>query len=381
VIEDALGDVQSGSRFMALNKLRYLRSTIPVITDKLNALRAHFDRTADDQFYTQEQGRKTMQTLISVGIVFNLIVVIGFGLVILIERDLTGRLKVVVENTGRLANDQPLLPSVGGGDEIAHVDKVFREMAAALRTARDKERAIERLKQEFAAMISHDLRTPLTSIQLFLSMLSKGMLGDVNEKIKDKAGVADRNATRLIGLINDLLDLEKMEAGQLPLARANADACAVVNHSLESVRAFSEKHQVHLAFENAGSIHVFADEGRVIQVLVNLLSNAIKFSPSGGTVSVSVSSIGTSAKFAVADQGRGVPPELQGAIFDRFKQVDDTDSTEKKGTGLGLAICKAIVEQHGGTIAVDSVEGSGSTFWFTLPLAVVEVPEETVVTK
>jgi signal transduction histidine kinase len=263
-----------------------------------------------------------------------------------------------------------LLPDVGGDDEIAHLDGVFKDMAKALEQAEKERQEIERLKQEFFSMISHDLRTPLTSIQVFVNMLSKGMFGEVSEKAKSKALMADRNATRLIGLINDLLDVDKMESGQLSLAREQAPLRMIIDRAIDSVRGVSDQQGVSVESLITDDVDVFADSDRMVQVLVNLLGNAVKFSDKGSTVKIGVLQRGDDVRVEVMDSGRGVPENLRESIFERFKQVSAKDSTEKKGTGLGLAICKAIVEQHGGKIGCDSVVGHGSTFWFTLPLEV-----------
>jgi len=369
VVEESLSDVESNDQMAAVSKLKFLKNTAPVVTEKLSTLRNHFEEKADEHFYRQADDFKRVHTLTWIGILFNALLVLGLALVAGIERNIRSRLMVLVENTHRLAKQQPLLPPVGGTDEIAHLDKVFKQMAQALDEARRQREEIERVKQEFVSMISHDLRTPLTSIQVFVSMLAKGMYGDVGEKIKDKAAMADRNASRLIRLINDLLDIEKMEAGQLALACEDVPVSSIVERSLESVRDFADKNKVVLEGTTCGDMLVRADADRIVQVLVNLLSNAIKFSPQGETVTVAVDDGETLLTVKVIDHGRGVPQNLQDSIFERFKQVEAKDATEKKGTGLGLAICKAIVEQHGGTIGLESQEGKGSVFHFTLPKA------------
>ncbi len=226
---------------------------------------------------------------------------------------------------------------------------------------------IERLKQEFVAMISHDLRTPLTSIQIFLNMLTKGTYGAMTETGMKKADMADRNATRLINLVNDLLDIEKMESGQLELNRQPSTLGSPIERSVESVRAFAEKNGVTIDTGPISQTEVLADSDRLVQVITNLLGNAVKFSPAGTAVIISTSETPNTVTVEIKDHGRGVPDHLRQTIFERFKQVEIKDATEKKGTGLGLAICRAIVEQHGGEIGVDSEEGQGSTFWFRLP--------------
>lgn len=232
---------------------------------------------------------------------------------------------------------------------------------------------IERLKQEFVAMISHDLRTPLTSIQIFLNMLTKGTYGAMTESGMKKADMADRNATRLINLVNDLLDIEKMESGQLELNRQPSTLAGPIERSVESVRAFAEKNGVTIETEPISTTEILADGDRLVQVITNLLGNAVKFSPSGTSVIVSTAETPDAVTVQIKDHGRGVPAHLRQSIFERFKQVEIKDATEKKGTGLGLAICRAIVEQHGGEIGVDSEEGKGSTFWFRLPTLLAPV--------
>lgn len=227
---------------------------------------------------------------------------------------------------------------------------------------------IERLKQEFVSMISHDLRTPLTSIQIFLNMLSRGSFGTLSETGMKKADMADRNASRLINLVNDLLDIEKMESGQLQLNREPVGLTTAIERSIESVKAFADKSAITLLVKESSDRQILADSDRLVQVIINLLGNAIKFSPRGGTITVATFNDADNICLQVIDQGRGVPAHLRQAIFERFKQVEAKDATEKKGTGLGLAICKAIIVQHGGEIGVESEEGKGSTFWFKLPV-------------
>ncbi len=228
---------------------------------------------------------------------------------------------------------------------------------------------VERLKKEFLSSVSHELRTPLTSIRGSLGLLRSGALGTLPEEAEDLIAVAERNVIRLIGLINDILDLDRLEDGRIEIHIAPIPVEAVVARALEAVRAFAEQHGIALE-SNPSDLVVRADADRLVQVLVNLVSNAVKFSPRGRGITVSAAAAGDLAEFRVADRGRGIPPALRSAIFERYRQVEAGDAREKGGTGLGLAICKAIVEQHGGSIGVESEEGVGSTFWFRVPLAI-----------
>lgn len=233
---------------------------------------------------------------------------------------------------------------------------------------------LERMKQEFLSMISHDLRTPLTSVGGFLTLLEKGAYGTLNSTGDQRTAAAERNVTRLISLINDLLDIEKLESGTLTMHRQQTDLSDVVARSVDAVRVFAEQHNVKLQAEPI-PFEVFADGDRLVQVLVNLAGNAVKFAPPDSTVTIAAEDIGTAIEIKVIDHGRGIPAKFRDVIFDRYRQVEAADATKKGGTGLGLAICKAIVEQHGGKIGVESEEGKGSTFWFRLPKRVVESQE------
>jgi signal transduction histidine kinase len=248
--------------------------------------------------------------------------------------------------------------------------------------ARDitERKEVDRMKRDFVAMISHDLRTPLTSIQMLLGLLAAEAYGQLDDNGHEKLEAAEANVDRLIGLVNGLLDLEKMESGKLELVREACPMSAIVKPSLSAVTGFAEQQGVKLrvpdfsAASGASELdpQVFADRDRIVQVIINLMSNAVKFSPKGGTVSLAFEGEPDSVKVMIIDQGRGVPAHLREAVFDRFKQVEAADEKVKGGSGLGLAICKAIVERHGGQIGLDSVEGQGSTFWFRLPRGVVK---------
>ncbi len=228
---------------------------------------------------------------------------------------------------------------------------------------------MERLKREFVSMVSHDLRTPLTAVQGTLDLLDEDTYGEITEQGHKRVKVAGESIDRLINLINDLLDIEKMEAGKM---RLEAKACSlkkIINQSVESVRTIAENAGVILEWKDTVDNYVFADEDRVVQVLVNLLSNAVKFSAAAAIVKVETQENGNMISVSVIDQGRGIPAEYVNSLFERFKQVKASDGARKKGTGLGLAISRAIVESHGGKIQVTSEPGVGSTFSFTLPMA------------
>jgi len=227
---------------------------------------------------------------------------------------------------------------------------------------------IQKLRQAFVAMVSHDLRTPLTSVQGFLSMLHMGAYGDVPEKASKKAIVQEKNIERLISLINDLLDLEKIESGVIQLVLAPTAINSVIQHSVDAVHTLAERNQVKInVLGTESELRITADADRLVQVLTNLLSNAVKYSPAESSVTISAIADSGSIEVRVKDCGPGISAQHREIIFERFQQVESADGIKRSGTGLGLAICKTIVEQHGGSIGVDSEVGTGSEFWFRLP--------------
>lgn len=226
---------------------------------------------------------------------------------------------------------------------------------------------VERLKQEFISMVSHELRSPLNSVLGFLEMLPEGVYGDLNAQGKDKVGVAERNINRLVRLINDLLDIDRMESGRLSMEIQDVDLMPIIERSVEAVKSLADQEQITIDVPELHAV-VTADGERLVQVMVNLLSNAIKFSPQGGNIDVALICQNDWVEVRVSDQGRGIPEKFKTMIFEKFQQVTASDWRQKGGTGLGLAISKAIIDQHHGSIGVESEEGKGSTFWFRLPI-------------
>jgi len=227
-------------------------------------------------------------------------------------------------------------------------------------------RELERAKDEFTSVVSHELRTPLTSIRGSLGLLESGVLGALPEKGQRMIEIAVENTDRLVRLINDILDIERIDSGTIDMHRQPGDAADLIAAAAEGLQSLAAEAQVTLR-ANAASAPVFADRDRILQTLTNLISNALKFSPPESTVHVSSKRRDGEVLFQVADEGRGIPADKLESIFGRFQQVDASDSREKGGTGLGLAISRTIVEHHGGRIWAESVAGEGSTFSFVLP--------------
>ncbi|MGD9684393.1 MAG: ATP-binding protein [Candidatus Obscuribacterales bacterium] len=229
----------------------------------------------------------------------------------------------------------------------------------------------ERLKQEVIAMVSHDLRAPLTSLGVILDMMMEGIVGELNERGTRLVRLAKQSVSSLITMINDLLDVERYESGGLLLNYERTTTEEVLENAIGMIKPEADKKQIRIekGFESQA---IRLDAERINRVLVNLLSNAVKFSPEKSSVMVLCKHLEIRREefvfeFKVIDEGPGIPPEKLKLVFEKFKQVGSGSEGEKKGSGLGLAICKAIVEAHGGEIGVESVEGSGSTFWFRIP--------------
>jgi signal transduction histidine kinase len=312
-----------------------------------------------------------------------------------------------------------LLLAAIGGLVAARQYLALRELAAAQSARRDS----ERVKDEFVSVVGHELRTPLTSIRGSLGLLEGGVFGELPKEAASMVELAVTNTDRLVRLINDILDVERMEAGRMEFQLAPVKASELVGNAMQIVQINATEARMTLTSDIEEDLTVWADSDRIVQVLVNLLGNALKFSPRWSTVIVKVSEAGGEASeasgeagggigeasgeagggvgeasgeagggvgeargeagggvgealFSVIDRGRGIPAEELGTIFERFRQVDSSDAREKGGSGLGLAISRDIIEHHGGHMSVQSDVGEGSTFSFTLPLSLPSPREE-----
>jgi len=229
---------------------------------------------------------------------------------------------------------------------------------------------LDRMKSEFISTVSHELRTPLTSIRGSLGLILGKSADMLPVKARKMLEMATRNSERLTLLINDILDLEKIESGSLVFEFRTLDLLALCRQAIEDNEGYAREHQVRLKLVSIlGQAYVSGDEHRLLQVFANLISNAVKYSPQDGEVTISVAILDGSYRIEVRDQGTGIPEEFRSRIFQRFAQADSSDTREKGGTGLGLSITKAIVERHDGTIDYESEQGKGTVFHFELPMA------------
>src|ERR1700728_942357 len=268
---------------------------------------------------------------------------------------------------------------------LVRTQRTARELAEQLTQAREQHHQhtlqltqrseLDTLKDEFISTVSHELRTPLTSIRGALGLLSSGIIGDVDAKALNLLRIAVTNTDRLIRLINDILDLERMESGRAPLQIRRCSLRDLAQQAIDTMTAMADANTVHLALEPSTvaqaaypeALFFDGDADRILQVLTNLLSNAIKFSPPASTVRVYTEATADSLLLKIVDEGRGIPSDKLDPTFDRFQQIDPSDARQKGGTGLGLAICRSIVQQHSGSIWAQRNLGLGSTLYVMLP--------------
>ncbi|MBT7266898.1 MAG: response regulator [Rhodospirillaceae bacterium] len=279
----------------------------------------------------------------------------------------TGETKII--GGGRevmgLRSDGTEFPLALAVSEVLTGDK--RMFAGVVRDITDRKQA-ERQKNEFISTVSHELRTPLTSIKGSLGLIKSGVVGELPDQFKSMLDIAYKNSDRLVLLINDILDMEKIEAGMMNFNMVPLDLSELVSQSLEANKGFADEYNVTFAVtELSPATRVRGDGDRLMQVLSNLLSNAAKFSPIGAQVDISVKSNDGNYRVSVSDYGPGIPDEFKDQIFNKFSQADASDTRQKNGTGLGLSISKSFVEKHGGIIGFNTKAGEGTTFYFDLP--------------
>ncbi|HEY0630129.1 MAG TPA: ATP-binding protein, partial [Sphingomicrobium sp.] len=285
-------------------------------------------------------------------------------------------LKRLADGRGTGVGRQDFVGRKGDGSEVV-VEVVTTPIRLEdglhfLAIARDatERRRVEQLKSEFVATVSHELRTPLTSIAGSLGLLSGGAAGELPAKAARLVEIAHGNSERLIRLINDILDIEKIEAGKMTFDLRPLAVCHLLDLATQANQDYAARHQVTIEFEGCPpGWRMTADQDRFMQVMANLLSNAVKFSPVGGIVRLTAKELGKSIRISVIDQGQGIDKEFQSRIFGKFAQADSTDTRQKSGTGLGLSIVRELVERMGGRVSFESEAGQGTTFMVDLTAA------------
>ncbi|MBX9669963.1 MAG: cell wall metabolism sensor histidine kinase WalK [Candidatus Obscuribacterales bacterium] len=229
----------------------------------------------------------------------------------------------------------------------------------------DRKRA-EQLRKDVIAMVSHDLRSPLTSIQVSIEIMENGVKGTLPFEASAELRKMGGSTSRMVRLINDFLDMEKLQSGKLQLKKKEINLDVLVANSIDAIRSLAESKNLKIS-ERDTDIDLFADGDRVIQVIINLLANSIKFSPPCGEIEIAASIVDGGVRVSITDQGPGIELGKEKIIFESFEQLDD--AAKVGSSGLGLSICKKLVELHGGSIGVTSLAAKGSTFWFILPNA------------
>ena len=234
---------------------------------------------------------------------------------------------------------------------------------------------LERMKSEFVSIVSHELKTPLTTVQASLSLLDGKFIDPTSEKGEEAISMATEGVDRLVRLVDDILDLERLRSGKLTMTKTDCHTQNIIAGAIAQTQELAKRADTKIEVPDQ-SFSCYADPDRLIQVLTNLITNAIKFSPYQSTIELSISEESDDQPYlllSIRDRGRGIPTQNLQNIFERFQQVDASDSREKGGTGLGLAICRDIIEQHSGKIWAESVLKEGSTFFFTIPIHSTEV--------
>ncbi|MBT3305475.1 MAG: PAS domain S-box protein [Alphaproteobacteria bacterium] len=255
--------------------------------------------------------------------------------------------------------------------DLAVSEVVLDDERAFVGVVRDitERKEMERMKTEFVSTVSHELRTPLTSIRGSLGLVNGGAVGEIPEQAQTMINMAEQNTERLINLVNDILDIEKLESGSMEFQFEIVDLHEIVRDQIQANHGYAEQHEVtFILAESDADLMVRVDRDRIGQVLANLLSNAAKFSPDGETIKVATGHHDGAARVSVSDHGPGIPDDFRDVIFSKFTQADSSDTRKVGGTGLGLNISKTIIEKHGGDIGFQANQDKGTTFYFDLPL-------------
>ena len=258
-------------------------------------------------------------------------------------------------------------------DEIGELVTSFNIMSDTIKEKEEIAKKTDLAKDEFLAMITHELKTPLVPIQGYSDILLNEHLGELNQQQKDRISIIKSSSETLLGIISDLLDVQKLEIGKLRMKKENKDIKESIIKSVNAILPQAEKNNIQLTAQ-ATSFVIYHDSERIKQVLTNLIKNAIiAVEPKKGKIEVIMEETPSSIKISVIDNGMGIPKDKQKDLFKKFYQVDTTLTRERGGSGLGLAICKGIIDNHGGEISVSSEEGKGSTFTFSIPKIPLEI--------
>jgi len=258
-------------------------------------------------------------------------------------------------------------------DEIGELVDSFNIMSDTIKEKEEQAKKTDIAKDEFLAMITHELKTPLVPIQGYSDILLNEHLGKLNQQQKDRLSIIKSSSETLLGIISDLLDVQKLEIGQLRMKKDDSDIKDSIQKSLIALSPQAEKNEIQLT-SNAENLLIYHDPERIKQVLTNLIKNAmIAVEPQRGKIEIIMEENPSEIQISVKDNGVGIPQDKQKDLFKKFYQVDTTLTRERGGSGLGLAICRGIIENHGGKIFVESKEGEGAKFTFTIPKQAIAI--------
>lgn len=315
------------------------------------------------QLRTDTLDSAIIYTLVTLGALFgSLLVALAAVLAWLVHHFVLAPQRRLLDTVTARRRGDKVLTTISGGNEFARLGQAFNDMLRA-------NDAMEKLKSEFVSTVSHELRTPLTSIRGALGLVLGAEAKHLPSNTARLLDMANRNVERLNALVNDILDLEKIENGGLEFRFEKLDLVALTRRAVEANAGYAKEYDVRLTCTDLpGRVLVNADDQRIAQVFANLLSNAAKYAPAGSEVSISMQAMGPYMRIAIRDRGPGIPAEFADRIFQRFAQADSSDTREKGGTGLGLHISKTIVERHQGRIAYHTKPGWGTEFYFDIPV-------------
>lgn len=256
-----------------------------------------------------------------------------------------------------------------GTDEVGQLVTTFNMMSNTIKVKEEEAKKTDIAKDEFLAMITHELKTPLVPIQGYSDILLSEHLGKLNDKQKERIGIIKSSSESLLSIISDLLDAQKLELGQLSMKKENINIKQTIDKAIESLKPEAEQKNVEINY-NAEDFTINHDQDRIVQVITNLIKNSLVAVQSNtGKIEIIMENLPTEIKISIKDNGVGIAAEKQKELFKKFYQVDATLTRERGGSGLGLAICKGIIENHKGQISMESIANQGATVSFTLPKA------------
>lgn len=316
----------------------------------------------EDRLHKRDEGQSAIQAIIGINIVIFIIVLFVIRKSLLPLQTITYGLSRIKEGIygEKIKYD--------ASDEIGELASTFNIMSDTIRTKEEEARKMSVAKDEFLAMITHELKTPLVPIQGYADMLLSGHLDNLTDKQKERMSIIKSSATSLLQIISDLLDTQKLELGQLRMKKEVSSIYNTVLKSIQTLQPQIDENKITMINETKPSIIVSHDTDRITQVLTNLIKNSLKaVKPNVGVIKITSSEDANEVKITVSDNGGGIPPEKQTKLFTKFYQIDASLTREKGGSGLGLSICKGIITAHGGKITLESTPGVGTVISFSLP--------------